>query len=144
MKALITGISGFVGPYLKKQLIDNGIEVFGLDRNNQDKNNTIFYGDITDSVFIDKTIKKIKPDFIYHLAGFSSVRESFHHPDLVYKINVEGTKNILQAMRKFIPQTKILIVSSAVVYGTPLKVPILENEPTKKTSPYANSKNLMI
>lgn len=140
MKALITGISGFVGPYLKAQLVNNGIEIFGIDRNAENKEENIFKGDITDEKFVSEIIAKIKPDFIYHLAGFSSVRDSFNYPDLVFKINVEGTRNILNAMRKFIPNSKILVVSSAIVYGIPLETPILESEPTKEASPYANSR----
>lgn len=140
IKALITGISGFVGPYLKEQLSSHGIEVFGMDKNGCAADDHMFYGDITDAKFINEVIEKVKPDFIYHLAGFSSVHKSFENSKLVFDVNVGGTRNILEAMREFTPGAKILIAASAVVYGTPLKVPILESEPTKESSPYGNSR----
>ncbi|MBI5411644.1 GDP-mannose 4,6-dehydratase [Candidatus Peregrinibacteria bacterium] len=138
-KALITGSAGFVGPYLKAELVIHGYDVFGLDRGNKEEA-SVFCGDIRDPAFVDQIIEQTQPDEIYHLAGFSSVRKSFDEPALTREVNVEGTRNILKAVRQHAPKAKVLIVSSAHVYGKPGKVPINENEPVKETSPYSQSR----
>lgn len=140
MKALITGSTGFVGPYLKKELESHGYEVFGMDRNNPENLKSVFCGDIRDSGFVDDVIEKVLPDEVYHLAGFSSVKKSFEEPELTMEINVGGTRNMLEAIKKFCPKSKVLIVSSADVYGKPKKVPINENEEVQETSPYSKSR----
>lgn len=140
MKALITGSTGFVGPYLKKELESHGYEVFGLDRNNPDKLKNVFCGDICDSAFVESVVEKVLPDEIYHLAGFSSVKKSFEEPELTMKINVDGTKNLLESIKKFCPKSRILIVSSADVYGSPKKIPIDEGQELAISSPYSASR----
>lgn len=139
-KALITGLNGFVGPYLKKELEAHEYEVFGFDRENVNNFEKVFTGDIRDRDFLENVMQKVVPDEIYHLAGFSSVKKSFEFPELAMDINVNGTKNLLNAVRKFCAEAKILIVSSSDVYGEPLKLPVNENEPLKETSPYSKSR----
>lgn len=140
MKILITGLNGFVGPYLKKELEDNGYEVFGLDRSNERGFDNVFCGDIRDANFVEEVIKKVLPDEVYHLAGFSSVKKSFEEPELVMDINVGGTRNLLEAVQKYSHAAKILMVSSAEVYGKPLYLPVSETESLKVTSPYSKSR----
>ena len=65
MRALITGINGFVGPYLKEELEKNGYEVFGFSLSGGSVNKYIKC-DITDACSVFKTIKDIKPDYIFH------------------------------------------------------------------------------
>jgi len=140
MKALITGLTGFVGPYLKEKLESQGYEVFGLDRTNPENIEDVFCGDVCDPDFVDDVFAKVLPDEVYHLAGFSSVKKSFDEPALAMQINFGGTQNILESVRKHSPKAKILIVSSADVYGNPASLPISEDEPTKGTSPYSKSR----
>lgn len=140
MRALITGIGGFVGPYLKKELEANGYEVFGFERTNAGNFNYIFTGDIRDGERLDEVLKKVQPDEIYHLAGFSSIKKSFEFPELVMDINVNGTRNLLESVLKCSTDAKILIVSSSDVYGKPLHLPVNESEPLKETSPYSRSR----
>lgn len=140
MKALITGSTGFVGPYLKRELEAHGYEVFGLDRNNPENLENIFCGDICDADSVDSVIKEVVPDEVYHLAGFSSVKKSFEEPELTMNINFGGTKNLLEAVREFCPKSKVLIVGSADVYGKPQRIPINETEVTQETSPYSKSR----
>ncbi len=141
-KALITGISGFVGPYLAKELKKHKYDVFGLDRTG---------GLITDKIKIEKcdlldkenvfeVINEIKPDFVFHLAGFSSVKDSWDKPELCKKINVEGTRNLLDAIMKAKLNPKILIITSAEVYGKPKKLPLKETFTLSPESPYAKSR----
>lgn len=138
-KALITGINGFVGPYLKKELEHHDYEVFGIDLKGDDKK--VFSCDITDPDSVYNTISKVEPDFIFHLAGFSSVGKSFQQPELCKKINVDGTRNLLDAVVKAgLMRSRILIVSSAEVYGKAEKIPIDENHPLNPLSPYGKSR----
>lgn len=136
-KALITGINGFVGPYLRKELEANGYRVYGLDLHGTEG---AYACDITSFEQVFKVVDAVKPDFIFHLAGFSSVAKSFENPLLCFKINVEGTKNLLDAIVKVGLKPKILIVSSAEVYGVPKYLPIDEKHPLDPISPYGKSR----
>jgi GDP-4-dehydro-6-deoxy-D-mannose reductase len=141
MKAFITGVAGFVGPHLVRHLLSNGFEVSGIDLNGvQVKGCKIFQCDITDAYEIYSVISKVKPDFIFHLAGQSSVELSWKEPKLTYDINVGGTKNLFDAIAKAKISPKVLLVSSAEVYGTPKSVPITEEHPIAPVSPYGKSK----
>jgi GDP-4-dehydro-6-deoxy-D-mannose reductase len=132
---LITGGTGFVGKYLKDCLLKHGHTVKTMDLN--DPINPV---DITDRDMVLAEIRRIRPDRIYHLAGFSSVALSFKKPELCMKINVEGTKNLLKAISSCGLSPRTLIVSSADVYGKPQYSPIDEKHPTKPISPYGNSR----
>ena len=140
MKALITGMSGFVGPFLRKSLSKNGYAVYGLDRQNPKKDKKIKICDITDSEAVEKVIADIKPDAIFHLAGQSSVEKSWSIPEETHKINVEGTSNLLGAVVNSKLSSKILIISSADVYGQQDKLPITEDAVLHPWSPYAESR----
>lgn len=143
MKALVTGIEGFVGPYLADELSKNGIKVYGTYLNNLNKKiNRVnyFHLDVTDKDEAIKVISEIKPDWIFHLAGFSSVAESWKKPELCFKVNVEGTRNLLDAVLNAKINPRILVVSSAEVYGKLKYLPIDEKHPLNPISPYAKSR----
>lgn len=139
MKALVTGIKGFVGQYLELELKKNNFEVFGIIVEPRDKD-IYFQGDILDSEFMTKTISALKPDVIFHLAGFTSVKESWDSPELAMKINKGGTEILYKAITSSSPNTKVILISSAEVYGIPQKSPINENHPTSPLTPYGKSK----
>ena len=79
-------------------------------------------------------------DYIFHLAGFSSVHKSFQQPELCYKVNVVGTKNLIENVKNLDLKCKILIISSAEVYGKPKYLPIPETHPLNPISPYGKSR----
>lgn len=137
-KVLVTGASGFVGPYLISELEKSGYEVFGVDRNAGSN----YQADLLDRDSLDKVMKEVLPDYICHLAGFSSVKDSFDNPELCKKINVDGTENLLFSVKRFCPNARILIVSSAHIYGNPEYNPIDELHPISSNSPYAESRIL--
>ncbi len=137
-KALVTGISGFVGPYLKRELEDNGYEVLGLDRHGGGQG--VLVCDITDYASVFKAVEMTKPDLVLHLAGFSSVSRSFEEPEMCRRINVTGTKNLLDAISGLGLKPKILVISSADVYGEPEHLPIDEKHPLNPVSPYGKSR----
>lgn len=139
-KLFITGIGGFVGHYLLEEGLQNNFEVSGLDRSaDESLGKSVFCGDILDQKFLSHIISSISPDYIVHLAGQSSIQKSFDDPELTFKINVEGTRNLLSACKN-IPIKKIIIVSSAAVYGFPQYIPIDELHPVGAESPYALSR----
>tara|TARA_Y100000031_G_scaffold89857_1_gene98864 strand:+ start:3096 stop:4046 length:951 start_codon:yes stop_codon:yes gene_type:complete len=132
MKALITGAKGFVGPYLKQYLESQNYEVISTDKDDLD---------ILDRDKVFQFINKHKFTHIFHLAGFSSPRLSHDNAELCHNINVNGTKNLLDAVIYSNTKPKILIVSSAHVYGKPKYLPIDEQHPLDPTtSPYAKSR----
>ena len=151
-KVLITGVSGFAGSFLAEHLLQkNEFEVWGTYLREPSLANL---EDIKDKVslvqldFLDldkviKTISDIAPDYIFHLAAIPSVRESFSNPSKVFFNNVDSELNLLEAIRlKNLSETKILIISSAEIYGLVSKenLPISENTPFRPTSSYAVSK----
>jgi len=141
MKAFITGIGGFVGKYLANHLLENGFEVYGIDRNKAEfKDCQVKVCDVLDKEKLSDVIEKIKPDVIFHLAAFSSVKQSFSNADATKKVSVEGTKNLFDAVVSAKINPGILVVSSLQVYGSPDKLPIKEDFPLRPASPYAESK----
>jgi GDP-4-dehydro-6-deoxy-D-mannose reductase len=144
-RALITGINGFAGTHLNNLLVENGYEVFGTVKPSKesslDKN--LFSVDITDFEELKEVIDTVSPDFIYHLAALTSPAQSFKDPSTTITNNIEGQLNILEAVKQLqLMQTRVLVVSSAEVYGAVKEneLPNNENTPLRPLSPYAVSK----
>jgi len=143
MKALVTGSEGFVGPYLTELLVEQGFEVYGTYLEKPDNLVDIkrFKTDVTDKKKLKKTVLAADPDYVFHLAGFSSVKESRDKPSLCHEVNVEGTRNLLDCISEAgLDSTRTLIVSSSQVYGRPVSLPIDENHPFNPLNPYAQSR----
>jgi GDP-4-dehydro-6-deoxy-D-mannose reductase len=140
MRTLVTGVDGFVAPFLYSLLKEKGYQSFGsyfLDIPTQEN---YYRMDVTDKEDVSKKLLEIKPDIIFHLAGFSSVRLSFKNPELCNNVNVNGTKNILDVIVENNLKTKILVVSSAAIYGIPQVIPVDETHSLNPNSPYGNSR----
>ncbi len=148
MRALITGINGFVGGYLTDYLLSRGIEVWGTRLPGTSINPelsckaTIIDMDIINKNQIVKIIEKCMPDYIFHLAAQSSVALSWKNPQMTMNINVNGTLNLLDSVRDTKKDSRILIVGSSEEYGVikPEVSAIDENYPLKPMNPYAVSK----
>lgn len=144
-KALITGINGFVGTHLNNYLLSKGVEVYGTvkptgEENSDEKLTSV---DILDYQGMKKVIEDISPDYVYHLAALSSPSASFQNPAETLTNNIGGQLNILEAVKELqLLNTKVLVVSSAEVYGRVDEkyLPTNELAPLKPTSPYATSK----
>ena len=139
MRALITGFNGFVGGHLSNLLLEKGFDVFGTDRTGIDSTK-FFRVDITNKSDVFDLIKKIKPDYIFHLAAIASIDICEANPVLARKINVGGTENLLSACLQNNLNPKIFIPSSAHVYGIPKSLPINENHQVCPISEYGKSK----
>ncbi|MFN8273783.1 MAG: GDP-mannose 4,6-dehydratase [Flavobacteriaceae bacterium] len=121
----ITGITGFTGRYISDLYKSKNYQVFGSSNNKEDQTDTIYYCDVLDFESMSEIIRKIKPNIVIHLAAISYVG----HKDVsqMYNVNILGTKNLLEAIRLFAHDKieKILVASSATVYGNQEK-PILD------------------
>ena len=150
MKALITGIGGFVGCHLARHLIYEGHELSGIDVPDiklPDDIKThekfkLYEGDLRDDKLINDTINECKPDAIFHLAAQSSVKISFENPQETFSVNLFATLNLLEAVSKLEYEIKTLVISSSEVYGQldPKECPVEEDHPLKPVNPYAVSK----
>jgi GDPmannose 4,6-dehydratase len=131
---LITGISGFVGPYLARKLVDDGHEVAGLIQRHADhmkprrltemdilSSVQLVEGDVTDLTAILSALQKTKPDWIFHLAAQSYVPESYRDPLGTFRINCLGTNNVLEAVRLKGLESKIIFAGSSEEYGLQFK-----------------------
>ncbi len=103
---------------------------------------TIDRFDITDAEACRHFVVKARPDFLFHLAAFSSVGRSFSKGDLTFRVNVFGTYNILEAVRGRKWLKKMVLVSSSDVYGPvgTKDLPLRPNHVLNPVSPYAQSK----
>ena len=132
MRALITGGKGFVGQWLAAHLKDCGDEVAVID----------IETDVADGAAMRRVVSDFEPEAIYHLAAMTHVGESWDDPSQVLRVNVLGTAEMLAAARSLPAAPRVLVVSSAEVYGvvTPEQLPLGEDTPTAPASPYAASK----
>jgi len=133
MKALVTGAEGFVGRHLTTHLEANGDTVVGVDRAGGP--------DLLDAAGIRELILDAKPDAVYHLGGYSDVGGSWSAPHDTFRVNADGTLNVLLASVEA-QVGRVLVISSADVYGrvTLGELPLTEESPLRPVSPYAASK----
>lgn len=134
MKSLVTGAAGFVGRHLVAHLIDEGDEVVSADQQDGGV-------DITDAPAVATLLDEVRPDAVYHLAGAADVGGSWQTPVDTFRVNAEGTLNVLRACIDSGVE-RVLSVSSADIYGrvTAEELPLDEDTPLRPVSPYAASK----
>jgi GDP-mannose 4,6-dehydratase len=155
--ALITGISGMVGSHLADYLIENtDWKIVGLIRWRSPLDNishlvpnantegriSFAYGDLRDTLSIEKVVQDSKPDYVFHLAAQSFPKTSFDAPLDTLETNVQGTVRVLDAMRRYSPHAVVHVCSSSEVFGRvpSSKLPIDEECTFHPASPYAISK----
>jgi len=149
-KVLITGITGFVGSHLAEYLLSLNMQVYGtakrrsrLDYIEGVKNKLkLIECDVIDSYSVETAIKDAQPDYIFHLAAQSFVPTSWRSPLETLHTNIDGTLNVLEAVRKLDLDSRIQIAGSSEEYGMvyPDEIPIKEENPLRPLSPYAVSK----
>ena len=149
----ITGVAGFVGSNLTKNLVENGAKVIGLTKNKKsnsllyyegiDKNVDLIFGDITDKELIKSIFLKYKIQICFHLAAQVEVGLAQKYPFLTWETNVRGTYTLLETIREYGKNIKsVVVASSDKAYGDyPLnRLPYKENYPLKAKFPYDTSK----
>ena len=133
MRSLITGGRGFVGHWLADHLRGLGDQVVVVDHE----------VDVTDPAALLSAFTAAAPDVIYHLAAMTHVGQSWDEPLRVLEVNVVGTAAVLAAARQCGSDPKVLVTSSAEVYGAvtdPSRLPLTEASSTAPLTPYAASK----
>lgn len=148
MKALITGIDGFVGGYLLEYLLKQDIDVWGTTLEDSKKSEEKFSQaqvrqmDITNKDQVKAVLEKCKPDYIFHLAAQSSAAISWKKTKLTMEVNINGTINLLDSVRELNIKPRILLIGSSEEYGyvKPKDIPVNENQTLEPGNPYAVSK----
>lgn len=153
MTILVTGGCGYIGSHTCIQLIKQGIDPVIIDNlyNGKEivldrikkitgKRPRFYQGDIRNKDVLDTIFKENNIDGVIHFAGLKAVGESVRKPLEYYDVNVYGTINLLDAMKKANVK-KFIFSSSATVYGTQPIIPYIETMETgEPTQPYGRSK----
>ncbi len=146
MKYLITGGAGFIGSHIARALLSQGADVCVLDNFSSGKRENlknldveIIEGDLRDADKVKAAVKGA--EVIFHEAAFVSVPESMQKPQECFDVNVTGTSTLFEAARKANVR-RVVIASSAAVYGDSEIMPLAEDTPLKQLSPYAASKRV--
>jgi GDP-4-dehydro-6-deoxy-D-mannose reductase len=146
VRALITGVGGFVGRHLLRHLLDEGDQAFGLGRRGDigglPDGVTAYPVDLAYRAQVEAAVRQARPEIVYHLAAQSSPRESLDDPWATLSNNLQGQINLLEAVRSLESKPRVLIVGSSDEYGDvrPEDVPTNETAPLRPTTPYAVSK----
>ena len=149
MKALITGVGGFVGNHLVRHLVrEHECDVTGIDMVSPSTDLLGLSGfkfykmDLMDDSSVRSLIEREKFDEVYHLAAQSSVAMSWSSEVQTYKSNIFSQLGILSALLESSSRSRVLVVSSSEIYGKVSieEIPIKEEAPLRPTSPYAVSK----
>jgi UDP-glucose 4-epimerase len=151
MRYLVTGGAGFIGSHIVRTLLAQNAEVCVLDNFLTGKRENlagltekydgnkfeVHEGDLRDRAFVDVVVRNV--DVIFHEAAFVSVPESMEKPQECFDVNVTGTVGLFDAAREA-GVKRVVVASSAAVYGESDDLPLKESTPAQSLSPYAASK----
>ncbi|MFS2224270.1 GDP-mannose 4,6-dehydratase [Pantoea sp. B65] len=140
-RALITGIHGFTGRYMARELAADGYQVFGLGRQPASQPD-YFQLDLRNADRLTEVLKQVRPHVVIHLAAIAFV--GYGNANAFYQVNAVGTRNLLQALCRCASSLDaVLIASSANVYGNNQAGKLKENTPPNPENDYAVSKLMM-
>lgn len=146
---LVTGCAGFIGSHFTDYAVEKGHAVVGIDDLSYGKKGNINSAiqfeeeDIRNYTAVEKIILKTQPTHIVHFAANATTKSSslgWNDPMTDYSINMVGTLNILQILRKHDLDCRLVYASTAAVYGEPQYVPMDEIHPNFPVSPYGITK----
>lgn len=144
-RILITGAGGFVGGHLARALAERGATVEGLGPEPAAPPGSRFgawhVADVCDTDGCAAAVAAARPDALIHLAGQSSAARSFEDPAGTFRLNVLGTRGVLEAVRRAAPGARVLAIGSGEAYGPQREGSrVAEDAPFRPVSPYAFSK----
>ena len=152
MRALITGVSGFVGGHLAEHLVAEGDLVVGLSASGRWPAELVHLGKMIrlepfnlieqGEAELAELVRRKQPEVIYHLAAQSNPQESLADPRGTWTINLGGSLNLLEAVKSSGQKPRVILVGSGVCYGNPAVefIPVNEDCPLRPNNPYAASK----
>ncbi|TFW22048.1 NAD-dependent epimerase/dehydratase family protein [Massilia arenosa] len=125
-RALITGLHGFTGHYMARELTEAGYRVFGTVLPGDPVGPDVHTVDLTDRAAVHRAVAEIQPDVVVHLAAIAYVATD--NVDLIYRVNLVGTRHLLEALaaQKHRPSA-VLLASSANIYGN-ATVPVIDED----------------
>lgn len=147
MEYLVTGGAGFVGSHLIEELLSENHSIVCLDDFSTGKEKNletikekieVVEGDIRDPTVVREVVKNV--DFVFHLAAQISVGQSVREPRLDASVNIDGTINLLEAIRNSSVKRFIYMSTGGAIYGEPEVIPASESTLEKPISPYGLSK----
>lgn len=147
-KILVTGGAGYIGSFMVRQLAEKNFDVVILDNLSYGHKEAIidYRLEVIDLVSEKEKLinlfEKEKFDAVIHMASFIQMGESYLNPSKYYRNNVVGFLNLMDAMKENNCK-KIILSSSAGVYGNPVKLPIEETDPKNPLNPYGETKYIM-
>jgi UDP-glucose 4-epimerase len=148
MKILVTGGAGYIGSHTVLALLNGGHEPVVLDNLSTGTKKALIEGvefvegDISDQKIVRDIIKRHDIDAVMHFAALISVPESVENPILYYKNNVSDSIELLEASIDA-GVNKFIFSSSAAVYGTPIRSPVVEGAKLSPESPYGQTKVML-
>ena len=148
---LLTGAGGFIGSHLAEQLVARGCQVRAFVRYTSNgkagfldtlpdsvrQQIQIYHGDLRNEAALYEALEDCT--CVFHLGALISIPYSYVHPREYVSVNIGGTLNVLEAIRKR-PEVRLVHTSTSEVYGTAIKTPMVESHPLQAQSPYAASK----
>ena len=151
MRILITGASGFAGGFLAEALLEKpNVQVTGIARQNRWRLETRHLAervelldlDLCDGDKVESILRQVRPEQIYHLAGYAHVGRSFQEPEVAWNGNLLATLALYDAIHRWGGKPRILYISSGQIYGEPENPQAAFDERSllRPTSPYAASK----
>ena len=149
MRVLVTGIAGFAGSFLADYLVAHtAVELHGIVHRHDRRiahlvgRLRLHRGDLRNALWVNEVVQEIRPDVTLHLAAWSDVAGSWQQPWTTYELNIQCQLNLLEALRRWTPECRTLVVSSNEVYGLvhAADLPIDEETPFRPNSPYGVSK----
>ncbi len=147
-KILVTGGAGYIGSFMVRELKSKGFDPVILDNLSQGHKEAVkdykleIIDLVTEKEKLDGFLASEKFDGVIHMASFIQMGESFINPQKYYENNVLGFMNLLDSMKKA-GTNKIILSSSAGIYGNPVKLPIAEDDPQNPLNPYGETKYIM-
>ncbi len=145
MRALVTGAAGFAGRHLCAALAAGGHDVLGAGlAGGPARPQGVRWADldVTDGAACHAVLAAERPDWIFHLAGWSHVGQAEGAPDECLRVNFGGTRALLEACLLAAPGARVLLASSPEVYGrmAPGEPPLTEDRPPRPATVYGVSK----
>ena len=158
MRVLLTGAAGFTGSHLAEYLLtdaqtllseaDAPLEVHCIIHRHDRRIHHLRHemqlhrGDLRNGLWVNDVVQSVQPDFVMHLAAWSDVGGSWQQPWTTYELNIQCQLHLLQALLRWAPTCRTLVITSNEVYGLldPADLPLDEDTPFRPNNPYGVSK----